>query len=187
MELSTDKFARDIQKEGMFTGKQQEALFDMDKTLSSNNRVDEYFQDAKTGQLLGRLQSMEQIVGRADPEFTGLKLEVDNLLATYTKFISGATVTEQERAFFRQMLPSYKDHPKTFKDKMDAFNRITADNREDFLNSIKLSQPLKASTIDAIRKEASAFATPEQSSADKINSMDEEKRKRYEAFKARRK
>lgn len=183
--LSKDKFAIDIKKASQLSDKQVETITSLDSTLRSMSRIDEYFKDTKTGPVIGRLQTVAQLADQAPEMFTKLKVEADNMLANYVKFISGAQVSDRERAMFEKMMPRVNDAPGVFKNKLEAFNRIISEHRDDLLNRIKTGQPIKAETIKAIEEAAANFedVTPEEKKSEigrRKSIMSDAQRKRLE-------
>jgi len=170
--LATDKFAHDIRKDSQLSGKQIEDITSLDHTLGSIGRIDGLFKDAKTGIIIGKAQTVAQLAGLAPPVFTKLKVESDNMLANYVKYISGAQVSDREREMFEAMMPRVDDHPNTFRAKLDQFKVMTESHREDFIRAIKTGQPLKEGTLKDLEKASAPFMTEYRSSKSKNKASD---------------
>lgn len=187
--LQTDKFAHDIRKDGQLSDRQVEQVADLDASMASMGRIDDLFKDAKTGPVIGRVQNMAQLADAAPKEYTMLQAETSNMLARYVKAISGAQVSDREREMFEKMMPNVNDAPNTFRAKFDAFKNIVEAHKDSILDSIKRNQPLRAEVLQDLEAQSSKLGlnSGTMSASEKLNSMDPEKRKRYEAWKARRK
>jgi len=156
-ELSEDKFAHAIRKDSQLSEKQLTRLGDYDASMSAINEIDRLFKDASTGPLIGRMQSMGQLMDASPEVFNKLKAEASAAKLAYQKATSGLQVNEREMDLIASIIPSEKDAPKVFKSKLDVFTRIITSHREAFANAIKKGQPMKKETIKAIMNEVNSL------------------------------
>jgi hypothetical protein len=156
-ELSEDKFAHQIRKEGQLSEKQLTRLGDYDASMSAIGEIDRLFKSADTGPLIGRVQSMGQLMDAAPEVFNKLKAEASAAKLAYQKATSGLQVNEREMELIASIIPSEKDAPKVFKSKLDVFTRIITSHREAFANAIRKGQPMKKETVDAIMGEINSL------------------------------
>jgi hypothetical protein len=152
-ELSEDKFAHAIRKDSQLSEKQLTRLGDYDASMSAINEIDRLFKDASTGPLIGRVQSMGQLMDSAPEVFNKLKAEASAAKLAYQKATSGLQVNEREMELIASIIPSEKDAPKVFKSKLDVFTRIITSHKAAFANAIRTGQPMKKETVNAIMGE----------------------------------
>ena len=188
VKVSEIKAKHQIAKDTQLSDKQVEKLESMNTVLDSVDRIEEIQQDVSTGLGRGLFQSMAEFADAAPAQFTELKSETNSALAAYVKSISGAQVSELEAQRLKNIIPDIGDAPDVFDAKLKTFRRIVKANKKAFKNAIISGQPLKAGTIIGLDKaEKDNAKNKAASSKDKINAMSPEKKKRYEAFKARNK
>lgn len=189
-----------ITKDSQFSNNQQEVQSGFDASRSAMDAVDSLFdiRDADTGVITGRYNDLAAMAGADNPKYVALRTETGAAIASFLKTTSGATVSEQERQFLRQIIPTTMDNPKEFQAKLTQFRQIIVRQQRKELMSIMQTQPLKRDTAaeklrmlneeeGSLPKEVQTKVGPKAGSAfERISQMDDEKRKRYEAFKAKR-
>lgn len=109
----------------------------LDNTLSLLGTIKELKKGIPTGQGQNIRNSAAQLINIDDPQVSGFKAMVGTQLADYIKSISGAAVSDQERAFLIKNVPTMQDSDETFNQKLDqVIERLTA-NRQRFLDNIE--------------------------------------------------
>lgn len=141
------------------SGDQVETLQGFDEVQGSISRMKDLLnkRDVKTGEVIGRFQSFQEFLDAAPENFTALKSEASDAIAKYTKFISGAQVSESEAQRLGGIIPKVTDGPRRFEVKLRQFSKIMSDNREAFLRAIESGQPMKKGTIKGIREAEQAI------------------------------
>ena len=181
--LSREKFGLSKQQVSQLSGKQVETLSNFNSVLASVDRINEKIPKIKSGPLAGRAQTLAQFADLAPKEFTAMKAETTNALAAYVKSISGAAVSELEAQRLQGIMPHVNDAPDVFEQKTKTFQRIVRDNKKIFAQAIATGQPLKAGTIKGLMEAETKFKSKGTSDSKKAK-WSEDKRKRYEAWKA---
>jgi hypothetical protein len=149
-ELAEDKFAHNLRKDSQLSEKQLTKLSEYDASMSSIDEINRLFEDSETGALIGRVQSMGQLLDASPEVFNKLKAEASAAKLAYQKATSGLQVNEKEMDLIASIIPSENDPPKVFKSKLDVFTRIITSHKEAFANAIKKGQPMKKETVNAI-------------------------------------
>lgn len=114
----------------------------MDNTLSLLNTIkamkngDKGVGGIATGKMENMRNSAAQMIDVGDPKVSTFKAMVGTQLADYIKSISGAAVSDQERAFLLQNVPSMGDDDETFNAKLDKVTERLTGNRARFIDNV---------------------------------------------------
>lgn len=133
---------------------QIEDLGALNDTKAAIDRIGLLLTKADIGPVSSRVQSLKQVVGTADPNFTQLKSESTSALNNYIKAMTGAQMSEPEAKRLAIVVPSINDNKKTFKDKLKAFRRIVLSREKEIARAISSGQPLKKETIQKMIEQA---------------------------------
>ena len=163
LNLSENKFGFEQVKGEQLSQKDKDTLSGIAVGQSSINRIRDLYKDAKTGPLIGRVQSMAQLADSSPEVFNKIKAEVGAARLAYQKATSGLQVNQKEMELISNIIPNVNDGPKLFKDKLDVFSEILASHKEAFLEATRTGQPLKASTVKAIREAVNKVGGKESS------------------------
>ncbi len=109
----------------------------LDNTLSLLGTIKEMKKDIPTGKASNVQNGLAQMINVDDPKVSGFKAMVGTQLADYIKSISGAAVSDQERAILLKNVPSMDDIDATFNTKLDAVIQRMTDNRGRFLQNVE--------------------------------------------------
>lgn len=145
-----------------FSGKQQEVQSGFDNTRASLDAIDTLFdvRDESTGVVTGRYNDLAAMAGQDNAKYVALRTETGAAIASFLKTTSGATVSEQERAFLRTIIPTTTDSPAEFQTKLGTFRTIVLRQQRKELKSIADLQPLKRKTalakLDLLNQSAEA-------------------------------
>lgn len=133
-----------LDKEAKPSEKQVKEFTDFDNALDSVRSI----RAGKTQQDTGPLSSMQsdiaQKLGIDNADKSAFKAQVGEQLASYIKSISGAAVSDQERAFLLKNIPSLSDNDDTFNKKLDTLEARLEMNRNNHLkNTTKMGKNVK--------------------------------------------
>lgn len=118
--------------------KQISDLTNIDNTLDAISNIESIKPSMDTGIVSNLQNTAAQKLGVDDPKKSAFKALVQDQLAQYIKNISGAAVSDEERAFLLQNLPNTSDNDATFNAKLDAVKTRIAKNRERMLGNLKI-------------------------------------------------
>lgn len=190
------KFTLDKAKAAGLSGKQIEQRSSMTNVLSSINRITFLKKGVDTGVFANGWGNLTEYFDAQPEGFTELKSETNDSLAKYVKALSGAQVSEQEAIRLGAIMPKTTDNDDTFKRKLRVFRTIMESNQAAFDDAIMTGQPLRAESIKGLIEAEAEFLSGEgkkKDSSDTGNnsssikeSYNEEKLKRFEAYKANR-
>lgn len=106
------------------------AVSAVDKIMAEKPRID-------TGRLRAIGNSVAKPFGLDDPKVTGFRGDVGDQIAGYIKGISGAGVSDKERAFLLSNLPTFEDDDKQFTEKLQRVRARLLLNRDSLVNANK--------------------------------------------------
>ena len=152
-ELAEKKFGFDKQKAAQLSDSQINKITDLNSTEEAVKEITSLFSDAKTGPIIGRVQSLGQLLDEAPSVFNKLKAEASAARLAYQRATSGLQVNEKEMQLIGSIIPSENDAPGVFKDKLQVFQRIVNQHKKSFAAAISYGQPIKQEVIQSIMKE----------------------------------
>lgn len=152
-ELAEKKFGFDKQKAAQLSDSQINKITDLNSTEEAVKEITSLFSDAKTGPIIGRVQSLGQLLDEAPSVFNKLKAEASAARLAYQRATSGLQVNEKEMQLIGSIIPSENDAPNVFKDKLEVFQRIVSQHKKSFAAAISYGQPLKQEVIQSIMEE----------------------------------
>lgn len=152
-ELAEKKFGFDKQKASQLSDSQINKITDLNSTEEAVKEITSLFSDAKTGPIIGRVQSLGQLLDEAPSVFNKLKAEASAARLAYQRATSGLQVNEKEMQLIGSIIPSENDAPNVFKDKLEVFQRIVSQHKKSFAAAISYGQPLKQEVIQSIMEE----------------------------------
>jgi hypothetical protein len=134
---STQDIARKdkLDNEAKLSDKQIGQITEFDDALSSIESIKRQKDDFDTGPVSAIQSGIAGTIGIDDSKKSAFKAQVQDDLARYIKSISGGAVSDEERAFLIQNLPTMKDNDETFKAKLDVVESRLKRNRENFLKN----------------------------------------------------
>lgn len=152
-ELAEKKFGFDKQKAAQLSDSQINKITDLNSTEEAVKEITSLFSDAKTGPIIGRVQSLGQLLDEAPSVFNKLKAEASAARLAYQRATSGLQVNEKEMQLIGSIIPSENDAPNVFKDKLEVFQRIVSQHKKSFAAAISYGQPIKQEVIQSIMEE----------------------------------
>lgn len=141
-------------KAGQLSDKQTDSLAGFDSTLAGLNAISDYKSRVNTGPIADMAASSLEKVGMASDDFTSLKVETENIKASFLKAMSGAQVSDAEARRLARIIPNVSDDDKTFNNKMRVFNNIVNRMKDAQVQSIAIGQPLREEMVKQFRMEA---------------------------------
>jgi len=157
MELPSQAFVKDINAADLAL----KGVDDLEKLVRSG---------LETGAWANRRNIIAGMVNIDDPAVTSLRAKLGSQLAEYIKGISGAAVSDNERAFLEGNMPTMKDSPETILQKLKDYKEITAYGRNRLIINTGVLRPgaLKYPLIELKGK-------PVHSEADWSKTFDEDR------------
>ena len=139
--MSNKELARQdkLDKEAKLSDKQVGQITEFDDALSSIDSIKRQKDDFDTGPVSAAQSKLAGLVGIDDSKKSAFKAQVQDDLARYIKSISGGAVSDEERAFLIQNLPTMSDNDETFKAKLDVVEKRLQRNRDNFLSNTEKS------------------------------------------------
>ena len=125
---------------GTASGKQVEQLSVIDQTMGMADRMAELTEKVNTGIFANFGQGLLEMFDAAPEEYTQLKTNVINTLASVTKATTGAQATDAERKWLEDSVPSMKDDDNTFQIKVKELQRKLKMLKDRNLKTMKLLQ-----------------------------------------------
>lgn len=172
------------QQMGQLSDKQVETFAAGETLDRMTNRIEELVNIVDTGPLSGRWQSSLAEIGVASPEFVELSSYTDNLVSQFTKFLSGAQVSEPEAKRIAAILPTKNDSPDTFRAKLKAFQKYLADHKASIINSIQTGQPLRSDAVQRMIADAEKIKSG-ASLGKRESLMSDEQRRRLQQLRSK--
>lgn len=124
--------------------KQVKEFTDFDNALDSIKSIRAQKTNQDTGPISNAQNKVAGWFGMDDAEKSAFKSQVNDQLAQYIKNISGAAVSDQERAFLMQNIPNISDNDETFNKKLDALEERLERNRQNAVtNATKMGKNVK--------------------------------------------
>lgn len=131
--------------------KQIETISAFNESIRQAQLISQLPVNPEQGPIWSRYTNFLQGLGIDAPkDFQKTKAITVNLLSSYVKAISGTAASDKERELLMGVVPTINDTEQQFKTKLEAFKKIAASGRENFLNSIKSGQELRRSTVEAM-------------------------------------
>lgn len=133
-----------LEKESRPSEKQVKEFTDFDNALDSIKSIRAQKGSQDTGPLSALQNKVAGFVGMDDAEKSAFKSQVNDQLAQYIKSISGGAVSDQERAFLIQNIPTVSDNDETFNKKLDVLEQRLERNRQNAItNANKMGKNVK--------------------------------------------
>lgn len=138
LELRQKKVDLQEQQQNMqVLNKYVKPVSELDDALTMLKDIEDNKPKFDTGPLASKKNLAAQTLGIDDPEYSAFRAKVGSSLADYIKSISGAAVSDQERAFLLKNLPSMDDNDKTFVAKIKVVKERLQRNRDNLLNNVE--------------------------------------------------
>lgn len=123
-------------KRKMLSDAQIKILNEFDTGISNLDFIEREKEGIDTGPAAAAKNKAASWVGVDDPRTSSFRAAVGDSLATYIRSLSGAAVSDRERAFLLQNVPKMEDNDQVFKAKLkmvrDRLKRIRAVHIENF-------------------------------------------------------
>jgi hypothetical protein len=154
LDLKTKKFQTP-------SDKQVTAITSLDDTLGAIESIKRQKGDYDTGPVSAFQSWSAQLVGMDDAEKSAFKAQVGDQLAQYMKDISGAAVSDKERARLSQNLPKMSDNDETFASKLQVVeDRLKMHRRNALINMKKQGKDITEYQDVDTNKQAAKSAIP---------------------------
>lgn len=157
--LQQQSFDLRAKGQGQLSDKQVESLASADALDRLTGEIDALIDNVSTGPLSGRFQSAMSEIGMASDEFVTYENFTKNLTLQFTKFLTGAQMTDAEAKRIAALIPNETDSPKTGKAKLEAFKRYMKIHKGAIANSIKTGQPLRSDVVSNMVKDAESLVS----------------------------
>lgn len=169
-DLQLKEKAEQRRREGFeFTKSQKDELSDkqlqditsQDNAIKFIDEIRNYKAQNKieTGQLADKRNQAGQLVNIDDPKVSTFRAMVGQQLADYVKSISGAAVSDQERAILEKLVPKMNDSEATFASKLDQLQTKLNKFKENELQMMKKGQ---GKAVEALKQSS------EEAQSDKV-------------------
>lgn len=112
-------------------------IFEIDDAIGAIDNIAQQKRGIDTGILANGGNWIAQKFGIDDPAVTKFKAQVGEQLAQYIKSISGAAVSDSERAALMQNVPTASDNDTAFSAKLDAVRQTLARKRDIIMRTEK--------------------------------------------------
>jgi hypothetical protein len=138
MQLQREQMRQDKKdKMSQPSDKQISGLTDLDNALSALDSIESQKDKFDTGPVSNVQNKLAGMIGVDDSKKSAFKAQVGDQLAQYIKSISGAAVSDQERAFLLQNLPTMADNDATFKAKLHIVKSRLQTNKANFMKNLQ--------------------------------------------------
>lgn len=136
-ELQDEKLEDKKLEREKLSDKQVSDLTNLDQALDQMGIVEIEKGDINTGPISSRKNAVAQFFGIDDSKVTAFRARVGTQLADYIKSISGAAVSDQERAFLLQNMPTLSDSDSSFISKLQMVKDRLRRNRDIYVSNLK--------------------------------------------------
>lgn len=119
--------------------KQVKDLTAYDEGLSLLSNIEATKPQFDTGPVSSRQNALGAMFGMDDAQKSAFKADIQSNVAAYIKSISGSAVSDPERAFLLQNMPTMTDNDATFSAKLTKVKERMERNRSLFLQNVKKS------------------------------------------------
>lgn len=171
-----------LEKEARLSDKQIAQVTEFDDALSSIDSIKRQKDEFDTGPVSSAQSKVAGFFGIDDSKKSAFKAQVQDDLARYIKSISGGAVSDQERAFLIENLPTMSDNDETFKAKLDVVEKRLRKNRENFLGNAEKA----GKRVDKFKEAPGSSSYPKQvrkgNQVATVNSAEEEAEAKGEGF-----
>jgi len=133
------KMADKKEQEARLTPKQISDVTALDNALGVINNIQAEKPKFDTGPVSARQNSLAQMFGMDDAQKSKFKADIQSNVAEYIKSISGAAVSDQERAFLLQNMPTMADNDATFSAKLQLVKDRLERNKDNMLTNMNKS------------------------------------------------
>jgi len=133
------KMADKKEQEARLTPKQISDVTALDNALGVINNIQAEKPKFDTGPVSARQNSLAQMFGMDDAQKSKFKADIQSNVAEYIKSISGAAVSDQERAFLLQNMPTMADNDATFSAKLQLVKDRLQRNKDNMLTNMNKS------------------------------------------------
>lgn len=133
------KMADKKEQAARLTPKQISDVTALDNALGMINNIQAEKSKFDTGPVSSRQNALAQMFGMDDAQKSKFKADVQSNVAEYIKSISGAAVSDQERAFLLQNMPTMTDNDATFSAKLQLVKERLERNRNNYLTNMNKS------------------------------------------------
>lgn len=128
-----------LTQQAKLSEKQVTDLTKLDQTIDLLDNIAASKPNNDTGPVSSRQNALAQMVGMDDSQKSAFKADVQSNVAEYIKGISGAAVSDTERAYLLQNMPNMTDNDATFMTKLNKVRDRMKRNRDTFLGNVKTS------------------------------------------------
>lgn len=125
-----------LEREAKLGTKETEAITDFDNALELIGQIKSQKPDIDTGPISAAQSGIAGTFGVDDSKKSGFKAQVQDQLAAYINSLSGAGVSDKERAFLIQNLPTMSDNDDTFSAKLKIVEDRLAMKRKNMLGNL---------------------------------------------------
>ena len=133
------KMADKKEQEARLTPKQVSDITALDNALGVINNIEAEKPKFDTGPISSRQNALAQMIGMDDSQKSKFKADIQSNVAEYIKSISGAAVSDTERAFLLQNMPTMTDNDATFTAKLQLVKDRLERNRNNYLTNMNKS------------------------------------------------
>lgn len=179
-ELQTEKIEDKNKEKAKLSDKQTSDLANLDQALDQMGIIAIEKSDIDTGPLASARNSFAQTFGIDNSEVSTFRARVGSQLADYIKSISGAAVSDNERAFLLKNMPVLSDKDDTFIAKLNMVKDRLRRNRDIYVSNLnRKGKNVEEFTDPATPSEKTQAASPKSPNSGPMGEVTERDGKKY--------
>jgi hypothetical protein len=179
-ELQTEKIKDKNKEKAKLSDKQTLDIANLDQALDQMGIIEVEKGNIDTGPVSSRRNAVAQFFGVDDSQVTSFRARVGSQLADYIKSISGAAVSDNERKFLLQNMPTLGDSDKSFIAKLNMVKDRLRRNRDIYVTNLeRKGKNIEEFTNPATPSEETQAASPKSPDSGPMGEITERNGKKY--------